>query len=136
MTQYQPKYDDPNYQTVEPYFFTTVAGANAKGPAQPYTTFQARLIKSVSLKPTTASTSADVCNLITVSGTTTTTTLLGTIASAATALSNFPVGGANSPTGILLNSGDHFYVQSGTDATKVYAGEFETKMNVGANLTL
>lgn len=136
MVQYAPKYDDPNYTTVEPYFFQTAAGANAKGPNPAFTTFQARLIKSVSLKPVTAGTSNDVCNLITVSGTATTTTALGTIGSGATALVNFPVGTGNSPTGIALNSGDHFYVQTGTDATKVYAGEFETRMQVGANLTL
>jgi hypothetical protein len=134
MSLTQQKYDDPNYTTVEPYVFVTTAGSGNKSPL--FTSFAARLVKSVSVKPTTASTSVDTIYLYQVSGTSTTTNTLGTLGSAASAMVNFPCGAANSPTGIALNSGDTFYVQKGTDATVVYAGEIETRMQVGANLTL
>lgn len=134
MSQYQAKYDDSNYQTVEPYVFVTAAGSASKSPL--FTSFAARLVKSVSVKPTTAGTSNDVVSLVTISGTTTTTNTLGTVGSGVATLQNFPAGTGNTPTGIAINSGDTFYVQKGTDATVVYTGEIETRMQVGANLTV
>ena len=124
-------YDHPAYLARH-----TLSGGQVNGAAGVSTKFCAwtnLLIKSATFRPTTAGTSADVVNLVNISGTTTTTTALGTIGSGATAFSNLPVPAANQ----IQLQGDIFYFQKGTDATGTYAGvTLEALVQPLANVTV
>lgn len=132
-------YDHPAYQAVTTKPLAIAAGSGAA--SEKFVAFTAKLIKSVTLKPTTAGTSNDVQSLIQISGTTTTTTALSTIGSAATAsVQTQPSAALNQAgtpyLGNPLAAGDTYYVVKGTDGTLVLAGELEEVLLPGANVTL
>lgn len=112
-----PVYDHPSYTVVREMSVGTVTGASGSAGTK-FSAFTAKLVKSVTLRPTTAGTSNDVPNFLSITGTTTTTTAIGTFGSGATAFQNAPLN-------IALNQGDLYWVQKGTDATVVYVGELE-----------
>lgn len=125
-------YDHPAYTSVRnlPVIGITAGLSGNAGTGIKYAAFTAQLVKSVTLKPTTAGTSADVSSLIQISGTTTTTTAIGTIGSGATTFSNFAFA-----TSVSLAQGDTYYVVKGTDATLVLIGELEVVTTPLANVT-
>lgn len=133
MAQKQQAYDHPMYLAVLP-----VATGQINGSAGTSTKFAAFLdmkIKSITLRATTAGTSADVVNIVSVSGTTTTTTAYGTIGSgAATTGVNLTPSAATSQ--VSLSQGDLWYVQKGTDATATFVGMVEAVVNPSANPTV
>lgn len=112
-----PVYDHPSYTAVREMGFQIATGSGTAGSK--FVAFTSKQLRSVTLKPTVSGTSNDVCSLIQISGTTTTTTALATFGSAATAFQNVALSPAN------LLQGDTYYVVKGTDLTAVYAGEFE-----------
>lgn len=110
-------YDHPAYEVVLP-----IGGVlSGSGGAVRFAAFTAMLVKSVSAKPTTAGTSADTVTAFKLSGTTTTTQVLTTFASAATTAVN--VVGT-----LTLAAGDALSIVKGTDATGILA--------VGVELTV
>jgi hypothetical protein len=126
-------YDNPAYLARSPLEVVTAAatltGASTAGLKHiAWTNF---LLKSVIMKPSTAGTSNDIVNLLNISGTTTTTTALGTFGSGATAFQSLPVPG----TAQLQLQGDTFWVQKGTDATVAYNGAIEQLVQPLANVT-
>ena len=97
MAQKQQAYDHPLYLAVLP-----VATGQVNGSAGTSTKFAAFLdmkIKAITLRATTAGTSADVVNIVSVSGTTTTTTAYGTI--------NAKAGANGGDGGVVETSGHH-----------------------------
>ena len=122
-------YDSPAYTLVRTQPFAIAAGGSALSVPK-YLAFTSEIVKSVTVKPTTAGTSSSVMSLIQISGTTTTTYGLGTTGSAATVFSNYLPGSACN-----LIQGDTCYVVSGTDATVAYAGNMEIVTTPGANVT-
>jgi hypothetical protein len=123
-------YDHPAYTSVHNDSFAISAGSGSVAVPK-FIAFTSMLVKSVTLKATTVSTSADIASLIQISGTTTTTYGLGTYGSAATAFANYLPGSAAN-----LIQGDTYYVVKGTDATLVLAGVIETVVSPLANVTL
>lgn len=118
-------YDHPAYTAVQGQGTGAVTGSG--GVSNKFAAFTARLLKSVVLHVTAAGSSADILNLISISGTTTTTTAVLTAGSgtpATGAVSSFAFSTANGG-GLLLNQGDAYYLVKGTDATLTYSGEFE-----------
>jgi hypothetical protein len=133
MAQKQQAYDHPMYLAVLP-----VATGQVNGNAGTSTKFAAFLdmkIKSIALRATTAGTSADVVNIVQVSGTTTTTTAYGTIGSGA-ATSGVSLTPATAASQVSVSQGDLWYVQKGTDATATYVGMVEAVINPSANPTI
>jgi len=122
-------YDHPTYTTVRSKDFAIAAGSGAQQVPK-FLAFSNEIVKSVTLKPQTASTSADIASLIQISGTTTTTYALGTTGSAATVFSNYLPGSAAN-----LIQGDTYYVVKGTDATLTLAGTMEVVTAPLANVT-
>jgi hypothetical protein len=122
-------YDHPAYTSVHNDSFAIASGSGSQSVPK-FIAYTSMIVKSVTLKPTTASTSADVASLIQISGTTTTTYGLGTTGSAATVFSNYLPGSAAN-----LIQGDTYYVVKGTDATLVLAGVIETVVTPLANVT-
>jgi len=120
-------YDHPTYTAVDS--FDGSATGNA-GTTTKFVAFTAMLIKSATLKPTTAGTSNDVSSFIQISGTTTTTTAIATFGSGATTFTN--VAFATAPS---LAQGDTFYVVKGTDATAVISASLERLVTPGASVT-
>lgn len=125
MARVQNSYDSPAYQPAPPTPLGT-AGAGSGAVTQRFAAFTTAYIKSISIKPVTAGTSNDICSLITLSGTTTTTTALATFGSAATA-------GTNVTTTLTLGTNDAMWVVKGTDATAVYAVGAELRLTPQAN---
>lgn len=123
-------YDHPTYTAVNHENVGPITG-NA-GTSQKCVAFTSMIMKSVTLKPTVAGTSADVSSFIQISGTTTTTTALSTIGSGATAFVNVPFA-APQP---VLAQGDTYYVVKGTDATLNLAAAFEEVVQPLANVTV
>lgn len=119
MTTKSMAYDHPAYTGVREMGLGALSGSG--GASTKFAAFTAKILKSVTLKPTAAGTSNDVCSLIQISGTTTTTTALATFGSAATAFQNV----ALSSGGVSLAQGDTYYVVKGTDATLALIGELE-----------
>lgn len=133
MATKQQAYDHPLYQAVG----STPTGQmnGSAGTSTKFAAFLDMKIKSITLRATTAGTSADVVSLVNVSGTTTTTTAYGTIGSgAATTGVNLTPSAATSQ--VSLSQGDLWYVQKGTDATATYVGAVEYVINPSANPTL
>jgi hypothetical protein len=120
-------YDHPTYTAVDS--FDGSATGNA-GTTTKFVAFTGCIIKSATLKPTTAGTSNDVSSFIQISGTTTTTTALATFGSAASTFTNIAF--ATAPT---LIQGDTFYVVKGTDATAVIGVSLERIVTPGASVT-
>jgi hypothetical protein len=131
-------YDHPAYTSVATKPIAIAAGSGAA--SSKFVAFAAKLVKSVTLKPTTAGTSGDIQSLIQISGTTTTTVALGTIGSGVTTATQYQPTAAQNQAGTpylaSLNQGDTYYVVKGTDATMVLAGELEEVILPGANVTL
>lgn len=121
-------YDHPAYTAV--YGLPTGQINGNAGASTKFAAFTSMLIKSVTLKPTTAGSSNDVFSFVQISGTTTTTANLGTFGSAATAFQNLV-----STSAIVLAQGDTGYVQKGTDSTGTYVGMIEYKIQPFANVT-
>ncbi len=128
MTTKSMAYDNAAYEAVSCVPFVTAAGSGAAG--QKFCAFTALLLKSVTVRPTTAPGTSDVISLISISGTTTTTTAITTFGSGATAAVNASV------NSIPLNQGDLFYVVNGTDTTAVLAGAIEYVIQPLANVTV
>lgn len=130
-------YNHPAYTSVRnlPIIGITAGLTGNAGTGLKYAAFTAQLIKSVTLKPATAGTSADVVSLIQISGTTTTTTALTTIGSGATAFVNIAPASGTAQLGNALAQGDTYYVVKGTDATLALIGEFEVVTQPLASVT-
>lgn len=130
-------YDHPAYTSVRnlPVIGITAGLSGSGGTGVKYCSFTQQLIKSVTLKPTTAGTSNDVSSLIQISGTTTTTTALATIGSGATAVVNAAPTSGTASLGNAMIQGDTYYVVKGTDATLVLIGEIEVATQPLANVT-
>ena len=130
MTTKSMAYDHPAYTAVYG------VGQNLSGSAgksAKYGAFCAQIIKSVS-GHVTQGTSADILNLISISGTATTTTALVTAGSASP-----PTGSVTYPLasgGLLLNAGDAAYLLKGTDATLEWMLAFEIVNQPLAPVTL
>jgi hypothetical protein len=118
-------YDAPAYQAVLPLGFnlTGNAGATAK-----FAAFTDTLVKSVTVKATTAGTSADVVTMYKYSGTATSTQVLTTIGSGV-------VTGTNVVSTFTLAQGDAIGIVKGTDATAVYAVGVELGLVPRADVT-
>lgn len=122
-------YDHPAYTGVASKDFAIAAGSGSASVPK-FVAFTAKLIKSVTLKPTTAGTSNDIASLIQISGTTTTTTALATIGSGVTTFTQVALA-----SNTALAQGDTYYIVKGTDATLALAGELEEVVSPGANVT-
>lgn len=122
-------YDNPAYLSVHQDGSQIAAGSGTTGTK--YVAFTSMVVKSVTLKPTTAGTSNDISSFIQISGTTTTTTALATFGSAATAFQNIAL--ATQPT---LAQGDTYYVVKGTDATLALTCSIERVVQPLANVTV
>lgn len=119
------RYDHPAYQAV-----LTAGGAlSGNGGAYRFAAFTDLLVKSVTIKPTTAGTSDDTVTAYKLSGTTTTTQVLTTYGSAATV-------GTNVVGTFTLAQGDALSIVKGTDATGVMAVGVELAVVPGANVTV
>ena len=127
-------YDHPAYEVAfqQQAATTTLLGANAAGIK--YCAFTNLIIKAVTGWVTTAGTSADVMNIVKISGTATTTTAYGTLGSGGTGVVSFSPGTASQVTTL---QGDIYYAQKGTDATGTYtAATIEYVVQPLANLTV
>lgn len=120
-------YDNPAYQSVYP--ITDSLAGNAA--TVQWAAFTNMIVKSITVKPTTAGTSADALTMLYrgASGTGTTTTILGTYGSGA-------LTGTNFLTTLTMSQGDGLQVLKGADATVTYGVTFETLIVPGANVTL
>lgn len=124
-------YDNPAYIARHSLPAASMTGSGGFGTK--FCAWTNMLAKSVAFRPTVAGTSNDVVSLLNVSGTTTTTTALGTIGSGVTAFQYLPVPG----TAQLQLQGDLFWVQKGTDATSTYVGaNLEMLVQPLANVTV
>lgn len=119
-------YDAPAYQVPVVYSGSTTAGAN--GVTTKFAAFTAQKIKSVTVANQTVGTSATQPVLYYKSGTSTSTSTLSAITSAATTSKNNAVD-------ITLAQGDQFWVAHGTDATIVVSAAIETYVIPGSTLT-
>ena len=130
-------YDHPAYTGVRnlPVIGITAGLSGSAGAGIKYCSFTSQMVKSVTLKPTTAGTSNDVVSLLQISGTTTTTTALATIGSGATTFLNVAPASGTSSLGAAMIQGDTYYVQKGTDATLVLIGEIEVVTTPASNVT-
>jgi hypothetical protein len=118
MTTKSQAYDHPAYEVVfqQQAATTTLTGANTIGIK--YVAFSNLIIKAVTGWITTGGTSADVMNVVKISGTTTTTQAYGTVGSGVTGVVSLtPSVAANQVTTL---QGDMYYAQKGTDATSTY----------------
>lgn len=104
----------------------TLTGAN--GVTGKFAGHAAMVVKAVNTCVQTAGTSADQHYFYKISGTTTSTTTLHSVASAAT-------GAAQTLTSNTLALGDLFYVAKGTDATLVEGCGIELQLIPGASVT-
>lgn len=123
-------YDHPAYTSVD-----TADGSmtGSAGTTTKFVAFTAKLLKSVTLRPTSSSTSNDVTSLITVTGTTTTTTAIATFGSGVLTATNVALTTAALPS---LNQGDLFWCVKGTDASAVISVSIENVVAEFANVTL
>lgn len=117
-------YDAAVYQGL----LTSGAAISGSGGAHRIAAFTDMLVKSYTLKPTVAGTSADTVTAFKLSGTTTTTHVIATYGSAATA-------GTNVAGTFTLAQGDALSIVKGTDATGVIAVGLELAIVPGANYT-
>jgi len=122
-------YDHPAYEAVINKDFAIAAGSGAASVPK-FVAFTSKIVKSVTLKPTTAGTSNDIASLIQISGTTTTTTALATIGSGVTTFTQVALA-----SNTAIAQGDTYYIVKGTDATLALAGELEEVIAPGATVT-
>jgi len=119
-------YDAPAYQAVLPLGFN-MTGANAA--TAKFAAFTDTLVKSITVKATTAGTSNDVVTAYKYSGTATTTQVLTTIGSGV-------VTGTNVVSTFTLARGDVLGIVKGTDATAVYGVGVEMVLVPTADVTV
>lgn len=119
-------YDAPAYQAVLPLGFN-MTGANAA--TAKFAAFTDTLVKSITIKATTAGTSNDVVTAYKYSGTATTTQVLTTIGSGV-------VTGTNVVSTFTLAQGDAIGIAKGTDATAVYGVGVEMVLVPTADVTV
>lgn len=124
MAEKSMAYDHPAY-TIRNTLGAHITGS---GGAFRFAAFTAMKLKAVALKPTTAGTSNDTVTAFLLSGTTTTTQVLTTYGSAATA-------GTRVEGTFTLAQGDALSIVKGTDATGVIACGLELELVPGANVT-
>jgi hypothetical protein len=116
-------YDAPPYQAVLPLGFN-MTGANAA--TAKFAAFTDTIVRSITIKATTAGTSNDVVTAFKYSGTATTTQVLTTIGSG-------NVTGTNVLSTFTLARGDVLGIAKGTDATAVYGVGVELQVVPGAD---
>ena len=121
-------YDHPAYITVQNQPIAIAAGS---GTAARFAVYADSIAKSLILKPTTVSTSADTVTVVAVTNTTTKTLGVTTIASAQSTFSRLEFTTASR----TLTQGDEVRITKGTDATVVYAGAVELVATPGATVT-
>lgn len=122
-------YDHAAYLVPQIFSGNTTVGAN--GISQKFAAFTAMQIKAVQSSPNIASTAAGSQPLMyTVSGTTTATTTLTVLTSAARTTRNDALA-----TPVSLIAGDQVYLTHGTDATAVMSFAVEAYLVPGASLT-
>lgn len=126
MTTKTQAYDAPAYQVPVVYSGSTAVGAN--GVTTKWAAFTAQKIKSVTVANQTVGTSATQPVLYYKSGTTTSTSTLSAITSAATTSKNNAVD-------LTLAQGDQFWVAHGTDATISVSVAVESYVIPGSTLT-
>jgi hypothetical protein len=130
MVQKTLAYDHPAYQVPHVFAGNTTVGAN--GISQKFAAFTAMQIRAVQTSPNIASTAAGSQPLMyTVSGTTTATTTLTVLTSAARTTRNDALS-----TPVALVAGDQVYLTHGTDATAVMSFAVECALTPGAALTV
>jgi hypothetical protein len=120
-------YDHVAYQT--PYAFAGSSTAGANGVTTKFGAFTALQLRRVAYAPNIVSTSASQPLLYTKSGTSTTTTTLSAITSAATTAFDNVLA-----TAISLAQGDQFWLAHGTDATLSLSVGIECYAVPGASL--
>jgi hypothetical protein len=129
MADKQLSYDHAAYLVPHVFSGNTTVGAN--GISQKFAAFTAMQIKAVHSAPNIASTAAGSQPLMyTVSGTTTATTTLTVLTSAARTARTDALA-----TPVSLARGDQVYLTHGTDATAVMSFAVECNLVGGANLT-
>ena len=121
-------YDHPAYITVQNQPITILAGS---GTSARFAVYADCIAKSLILKPTTVSTTADTVTAFAVTNTTTKTLGVTTIASAQSTFSRLEFTTASR----TLTQGDEVRITKGTDATVVYAGAIELVAVPGATVT-
>jgi hypothetical protein len=133
MTTKQQAYDHPLYLAVG----STPTGQlnGSAGTSTKFAAFLDMKIKSITLRATTAGTSADVVSLVQVSGTVTTTTPYGTVTTGGATLGQ-NLTPASAASQAALSQGDLWYVQKGTDATATFVGAVEYVIQPSAATTL
>lgn len=117
-------YDSPAYQGVVAFGGRLTGNAGVLR----FAAFTDMLVKSHTAKPITAGTSNDTITAYKLTGTTTTTHVLTTYGSAATA-------GTNVVGTFTLAQGDALFYIKGTDATGDYAVTAECSIVPGASIT-
>lgn len=135
MTTKDMAYDHPAYLAV--LGIPTAQMNGSAGTSTKFAAFTTMQIKSVTVAATTRGTSADVINVVKVTGsggtnTTTTTTAYGTMGSGAY-YGNY---GPAPASQVSLVQGDTWWVQKGTDATATYGGMVEAVLSPLAQVTL
>lgn len=130
MADKQLSYDHVAY--LVPHVFAGSTTVGASGTSQKFAAFTAMQIKAVHSSPTIASTAAGSQPLMyTISGTTTATTTLTVLTSAARTTRTDALS-----TAVSLIRGDQVYLTHGTDATAQMSFAVECVLVGGAALTL
>jgi hypothetical protein len=126
-------YDNPTYVAVGEDQGGAIAAGSGTSQVTKFVAFTALILKSATCRISAAGTSADTMSLVQISGTTTTTTALGTTGSGATGFVNYLI----PSTAANMAQGDEYYIQKGTDATLAYAAvSVERTVTPLANVTV
>jgi hypothetical protein len=126
-TAKQLAYDHVAYQVPQVFAGSSTAGAN--GVTTKFGAFTAMQLRRVAYAPNIASTSSTQPLLYSKSGTSTTTTTLSAVTSAATTAIDYVLA-----TAISLAQGDQFWVAHGTDATVSLSVGIECYVTPGASI--
>jgi len=128
MAKHSFSYDHPTYTT--PYVFSAGSAVGANGVTTKFAAFTAMKIKAVQYASNIAGTSSTTPLLFTKSGTTTATSTLTAIGSAATSANDVALA-----TAVTLAAGDQFWLTHGTDATIAVSFAVETLVIPGSDVT-
>lgn len=128
MAKRSMNYDHPAYVT--PYVFSGGSAVGANGVTTKFAAFTAMKIKAVQYSANVAGTSSTTPLLYSKSGTTTATSTLTAIASAAVTANDVAIA-----TPISLAKGDQFWCAHGTDATIAVSFAIECLADPGADVT-
>jgi hypothetical protein len=120
-------YDHQSYLAPVTFAGNTTVGAN--GVSQKFGAFTALQLRAIRLRPSIASTSATQPLMYSVSGTSTTTTTLSAVTSAAITVQDNLLA-----TAISMAAGDFVYLTHGTDATATVSFGIELYVTPGAAL--